>query len=121
MKKVFKFIEKIHAPTKFAVSAMLLTAMIQVPVLHSKSEANNLTRVTGILTHPIQTREVNAAEIEVGTTQSLSGIFFGGDASQKSTNEMIDNKVEFVSTRDAYPASLSVIQKHEKTIRREDN
>lgn len=55
---------------------------------------------------------VRAHEGEPAMAQS----FFGGSISGKVANSIVSEKEKFVSTRKAYPASLKVIQKHEKTI-----
>ena len=47
----------------------------------------------------------------------LAEVFFGVEAKKKATEEMIDKKIAYVSTRPAFPASLAVIKKHEKTIK----
>jgi soluble lytic murein transglycosylase-like protein len=114
MKKVFKFVDRIHAPAKFALSALFLVAVIQVPILPSRSEGN---KVADALVNPMQTAHVYAGEVDAEVSANLKGLFFGNDQSLAVTNDMINSKVEFVSTRKAYPASLSVIQKHESTIR----
>ncbi len=48
----------------------------------------------------------------------LSQTFFGGEAGKDSTDKIIEKQIEFVSSRKAFGASLSVIKKHEETIRR---
>ncbi|OHA92106.1 MAG: hypothetical protein A3J09_01255 [Candidatus Zambryskibacteria bacterium RIFCSPLOWO2_02_FULL_51_21] len=50
-------------------------------------------------------------------TLPITEVFFGADASAQETKKVIDKQVGFVSSRNAYPASLAVIQKHEKIIR----
>jgi len=49
----------------------------------------------------------------------LAEAFFGLDADAKETRKAIDKQITFVSSRKAYSASLSVVQKHEATIKRE--
>jgi soluble lytic murein transglycosylase-like protein len=48
---------------------------------------------------------------------SLGEVFFGKAKLASAETQVIDKKMEFVATRKAYPASLAVIKKHEKTIR----
>jgi len=48
---------------------------------------------------------------------SLGSIFFGKTVLASTDTELIEKKMDLVSTRKAYPASLAVIRKHEKTIR----
>lgn len=47
----------------------------------------------------------------------LTETFFGETVSKKTAQDIVLKQMNFVSSRKAYPASLAVIQKHEKTIR----
>jgi len=48
---------------------------------------------------------------------SLGSIFFGKTALAATEDKIIEQKMAFVSSRKAFPASLAVIKKHEKTIK----
>lgn len=81
--------------------------------------------IFGIFQFPLKPAAVlpsaNVAPGEVsmeGETIVLAEAFFGKKLAESSfTQAAIEKKIEFVSTRKAYPASLAVIQKHEDTIK----
>jgi soluble lytic murein transglycosylase-like protein len=47
----------------------------------------------------------------------LAGIFLGSDMPLDDIQSIVDKQKAFVSSREAYPASLAIITKHEKAIR----
>lgn len=55
----------------------------------------------------------------IATPISLIEAFFGKGTSEKVSDPIIAKQVNLVSTRKAFPASLSVIRKHEELIRTE--
>lgn len=107
MKKFNTFIGSRHASAKFIVSGAVLFGMLQVPVMPAKSES----------ALPIQAAYVTADQVESNHTSALADVFLGIEVPVEDASSIVEEKMEFVSTRKAYPASLAVIQKHEKTIR----
>lgn len=104
-------ITKLHAPSKFLFSGALMMGMFPLPALN-------------IMLPSILPQATNRAVIEekidtAETSTNLANIFFGIDAARADNKASIEKQVEFVSTRKAYPASLSVVQKHAETIKRE--
>ncbi|MHB1330787.1 MAG: lytic transglycosylase domain-containing protein [Minisyncoccota bacterium] len=63
---------------------------------------------------PIKTAHVMAGQVE--TSVALVDEFFGSVPTNES-QPIVDDQIAFVSSRKAYPASLEVIEKHEKTIK----
>ena len=91
-------------------------ALFQIPAI---SPSDSVSQSQSILSRSLAPASVEAGEV-VSNRQAalaLTELFFGDEAKLKSTHETVDQKMNFVSTRKAYPASLAVIQKHEDTIR----
>lgn len=102
---------KLHAPSKFLFSGALMMGMFPLPALQ-------------VMLPSILPKATNSAVIEekidtANTTVNLAETFFGPAAKLSESKASIEKQVEFVSTRKAYPASLSVVQKHAETIKRE--
>lgn len=110
MKKIVsKFIELVPHSENVFLSGALIFGLIQMPISHvlsptTKAVTNKAAELTTI-------PHAEAAEI------SLGEIFFGKPKLAIAETAVIDQKMNFVSTRKAFPASLAVIKKHEKTIR----
>ncbi|MDP2641742.1 MAG: transglycosylase SLT domain-containing protein [bacterium] len=116
MNRITKLINKLHAPGQLFAMGAILFSLFQVQVTPEALKSVWPLSVA-VKAAPVATASVIAGQIEIIEETSLTDIFFGKDASLKSTRNTIDKKIEFVSTRKAYPASLAVIQKHEDTIR----
>lgn len=103
-----KFINKILNLVPHSGNIMLSGALVfgLVPWPFSRVVAP----VASVATADIVPR-AEAAEIPLGH------IFFGKTALAATEDALIAKKMDFVATRDAFPASLAVIKKHEKTIR----
>jgi soluble lytic murein transglycosylase-like protein len=112
MHRIHNLIENLSAPTKFVVSAAFIIGFFKMPVLPYTFKTDMKAESKAAIA------TVNAGGIETPKA-ALADMFFGSDVSVATVNTIVDNKSEFVSTRKAYPASLSVIQKHESTIRKE--
>ncbi len=63
-----------------------------------------------------QSEAVSVSEITAPEV-SLGQMFFGKPALAVTEDKLIADKMDFVATRNAFPASLSVIKKHENTIK----
>jgi len=61
--------------------------------------------------------EVTVEQLETRNEIAMTEAFFGLEAKLPETKTMIDKKVAFVSSRQAFPASLAVIERHEDVIR----
>ena len=107
MKTINTLISKIALPKQFMLSAGIISALFQIPPV-----PQDYTK----LSLPIQTASLTAGEIQTAQS-SLSEIFFGSAISPKTVDKIVDGQMAFVSSRKAYSASLSVIKKHENTIR----
>ncbi len=87
----------------FFVISALVTSLLQIPGSHFQ-----------ITLPKAHIAEVSAQEEPLFP---LVAAFFGEKTSEDEATAIMDDKVEFVSTRPAYPAALEVIQKHEAMIR----
>lgn len=98
MKTIKNLTKRIHAPVKLLPLGAILFVLFQFP-----SEP----------ALPISADHVRASEPETVIAEA----FFGSEAPFEEARAIIEDQMQFVSTRKAYPASLAVIQKHENTIR----
>lgn len=107
MNLFYKLATRIPNSGNYFFSGALILGLIQIPFLSTASPVLSVTKKDALQT---------IAEIKSPTIE-LANTFFGELASRLETLELIEKKMEFVSTRGAFPASLKVIKKHEKTIR----
>lgn len=85
----------------------LILAISQIPATPSiPSKESSLL--------PIKTAHVMAGQVE--TSIVLADEFFGNVPTSVS-KPIVDDQIAFVSSREAYPASLRVIEKHAETIK----
>ena len=110
MKKIVSsFVNMLPHSRNIFLSGALVFGLIQMPfssVLSPTTKAvSDKASELSVIPH------AEAAEI------SLGEVFFGKAKLASAETNVIEQKMEFVSTRKAYPASLAVIKKHEKTIR----
>ncbi|MBX4181710.1 lytic transglycosylase domain-containing protein, partial [Candidatus Parcubacteria bacterium] len=106
MNNIRKFFPKVYSISSYAAFAGIFLALLQVPARTNSLQA------------PLQASYVEAGKIDLKNEMpAITEEFFGEKAYAAETSDMIDKKVAFVSSRNAYPASLAVIQKHEDTIK----
>lgn len=106
MSKIFsKLVSNLPHSGSVFLSGALIFGLFQMPF--SVPALQSVKKTAQVLA-PI---EAEAAEI------SLGNLFFGKAELAHADTIVIDKKMDFVSSRRAYPASLAVIKKHEKTIR----
>ena len=113
MNKYTLIIEKAYKSLGLIVPGAFIFTLFQFPLSTSilKPDAQSFL-------NRAQTSEVGAGEVTSNRVElALTEAFFGKEATLKKTQEAIEQKIDFVSSRKAYPASLAVIQKHEKTIK----
>ncbi len=102
----------------FLTAGAVLAGLMQVPTQAKNASAN-------ILSRPLPAEEQIAF---VGTSGVISGenisknlslvdTFFGEEAGSSKTQATINESIKLVRTRDAYPASLAVIQKYSDLIK----
>jgi hypothetical protein len=104
MKKFFNsFLNLVPHSGNIFLSSALIFGLVPWPF--SKVEAPQLEKKVEVIAH------AEAAEIP------LAHIFFGRPALAATEDKLIAQKMDFVSTRKAFPASMAVIKKHEKTIK----
>jgi soluble lytic murein transglycosylase-like protein len=75
--------------------------------------------IFGFFQFPFLTPE-KAASVEKrseAVSVELTDAFFGAEVSERTAVAIVDEKMDFVASRKAFPASLAVIKKHEKTIK----
>src|SRR3989344_6147301 len=106
MKILNKLVTRIQNPGNFFFSGALIFGLIQIPFLPTASTVLSVSKENALQT----ISETKSPILE------LAQVFFGDVASESKTSQIIEEKMEFVSSRKAYPASLAVIKKHEKTI-----
>jgi soluble lytic murein transglycosylase-like protein len=113
--KLTKLAAPIYKIGSFALSGALVFGLFQFPVTSDLNKNSSLEQAVKqsfeAIAESLSTPHAEAAEI------SLGSIFFGKTALAATEDELIAKKMDFVSTRKAFPASLAVIKKHEKTIR----
>ncbi len=112
---ISKFLNLIPHSGNVFLSGALVLGLFQYPLTQSvPQEASLEAALKGSLetiAESLSTPHAEAAEI------SLGHVFFGKKALAATEDKIIEQKMDFVSTRKAFPASLAVIQKHEKTIK----
>jgi soluble lytic murein transglycosylase-like protein len=108
------YVIKLYSVGGYVLAFAVLIALFQAPVFRTSSAP----------TIPLTVASVQAGVVKSGADISnipIANVFFGPEASTAKTEATIQQKIAFVSSRKAYPASLAVIQKHEEIIRREAN
>lgn len=103
-------IEKAYKSATYLVPSAFIFTLFQFPFVApiTKPNAEAILNSAGVVAG-----EVTSSRVEIAMTET----FFGKEAPLKKTQATIEQKIDFVSSRKAYPASLAVIQKHEKTIK----
>ncbi|MDO8565307.1 MAG: lytic transglycosylase domain-containing protein [bacterium] len=107
-KTIQNLIAKIYSHGNFLLSGALMLGLFQFPSLPIQTLASAPLK---------KSVEATIEQLDTRNEIAMTEAFFGLEAKLPETKAMIDKKVEFVSTRGAYPASLAVIEKHEDTIR----
>lgn len=92
----------------------MMAGLLQVPTIHV---AEPVLQASNSILSQTAVAHVEAADVIEENTFSLTDAFFGEEAKTSKTASTIEQKMEFVSSRKAYPASLAVIQKHAETIK----
>lgn len=105
MNKINSTLGKFYKYLGFIVPGTFIFGMFQFPLSMPKALPTPVANVTA--------GEIADMPVKIAITEE----FFGKEAYSDKTQETIEQKIDFVSTRKAYPASLAVIQKHEDTIR----
>lgn len=77
-----------------------------------------LTPLLNSATLPPVSPVVPIVETAPAQSADLKKIFFGKENLSPTEQGLLDQKIAFVSSRDAYAASLAVVQKHASTIER---
>lgn len=110
MKKITPLLDQAYQTVNYLVPGAFIFAVFQfpfsVPITKPNAEAI-------LNSAEVKAGEVIANRVEIPMTE----VFFGKEAKLEKTHKAIEKKIDFVSSRKAYPASLAVIQKHEKTIK----
>lgn len=96
---------KAYRQLNLIISGALLFGMFQVPFLPDFRPMPKVERV----------QMTQIAEVEQPV--QLAEIFFGQESTKPATTKFIDEKVAYVSSRNAFSASLAVIKKHADTIK----
>lgn len=105
MEKITLWGEKILAFLGLAIPGAALFGMFQFPIKHE-------------VVLPSASASVTAGEITTSRELlPMTELFLGTEAHSNESKKTIEKKIDFVSSRKAYPASLAVIQKHERTIK----
>jgi len=113
MKILNKLVTRIQNPGNFLFSGALIFGLIQIPFLPAQT---GLPTASTVLSVSKENALQTIAETKSPVLE-LAQVFFGDVASESKTSQIIEEKMEFVRSRKAYPASFAVIKKHEKTIR----
>lgn len=98
MNTTLNLVQKTTALGRHLIAGAIIIALFQIPML------------------PALPLPKFAEPIKAVTQIPIAEAFLG-DASTPENQTMIEKKKEFVSTRQAYPASLSVVEKHANTIK----
>jgi len=98
---------------KYFILGLLVVMSFQLPI-GLKETALPSAEIPEIENMLLTVQAVQAAE----HSEPLVASFFGAGTPGYVAESIIEKKAEFVSTREAYPAALKVIQKHEGTIRK---
>ncbi len=107
-KIVSLLVTQLSAPRNLFLSGAILFALFQVPLTISPAPANSFLP---------QTPQLSVVEAASIPEVSLKSIFLGNAVPENIADKMITEKMAFVSSRKAYPASLSVVKKHANTIK----
>lgn len=113
MKKITLLAEKAYKSLGFVVPGAFIFAIFQFPMSLPVTNPNAMSLLNAPRQAEVSAGEVVSDRVELAMTEA----FFGQEAALKKTQDSIEQKIAFVSSRKAYPASLRVIQKHEKTIK----
>ena len=107
MNKINHYIHKLYHFGTYMVASTVLLALFQIPAIETKTPQPI----------PLTVAAVKAGSVIRAEKVELVEEFFGQEASTLATQATIEQKIAFVESRKAYPASLAVIQKHEETIK----
>ena len=98
---------KFYSRAQVIISGALVFGLFQFPFLPNIQPSNLLKK--------------DAAQAESLLKESepfeLTGLFFGPEVKENVANQIVLDKMAYVSSRNAYPASLAVIKKHANTIK----
>jgi soluble lytic murein transglycosylase-like protein len=110
MKKIVSsFLNMLPHSRNVFLSGTLIFGLLQMPF------SSVLSPTTKAVTE--KASEISAIPRAEAAEISLGEVFFGKAKLASAETQIIEKKMDFVSTRNAFPASLAVIKKHEKTIR----
>ncbi|OHA91362.1 MAG: hypothetical protein A2758_02795 [Candidatus Zambryskibacteria bacterium RIFCSPHIGHO2_01_FULL_49_18] len=104
MNKITTFAEKFYQFLGIIVPGAFLFGIFQFPM----KPAAVLPMAANVIAGEVITKRAQVV---------LTEVFFGKVAHAEEIHKTIEQKIAFVSSRKAYPASLAVIEKHEKTIK----
>lgn len=111
MKSIHNILTNMHVPYKFVLPSVLIMTFFQIPLVpvvqFLEEKKGSVEDAFALNTLP----EVYASEV------TILDDFFGNEIAPKMRSSIVEQQMEFVSTRKAYPASLGVIDKHEETIK----
>lgn len=107
-------VEKLYTFAGLMLPVVLLAVLLQIPTFFT-DQPNTESALLRSLT---PTSVIAGEVVSDRHALPMAETFFGKDVALKKTQETIEKQVAFVSSRKAYTASLAVIQKHEKTIKR---
>ncbi len=95
---------------KFVVPGAILIGLSLVPLASaiSPKAASSI---------PLGVGYVIASQAETVAKDMIADTFFGSETSQDAKQQVIEKQMKFVSTREAYPASLSVVENNQDTIK----
>lgn len=106
MHTITKLAQKFSAYSHLLTSGALIFSFLPIPFLKPP-----------IILSPVKDNAAAALSAPApAPTISLVETFFGAGTSEKVSEPIINKQINLVSTRKAFPASLSVIKKHEATI-----
>jgi soluble lytic murein transglycosylase-like protein len=109
-------VEKSYKYGAYLLSGLLLFSLFQIPTMSPAISESSESQ--SILARTIAPASVSAGEITSDRQAlALNDTFFGREVSPTVAKATVEKQIDFVSSRKAYPPSLAVIQKHEKTIK----
>lgn len=93
---------KLYAFKNFLILSLLALTIFQLPLVKEKTQP--------------KASEISKETLSANS-KTLVAAFFGEQTPEPLANSIVKDEEQFVSTREAYPAALKVIQKNEDTIR----
>ncbi len=109
MHYIHKNIARLYSALPALIAGVLVFGLFNIPLTTQVRTATDLTQKAALSVGQIQVAEAYESPIKE--------TFFGKESSAGLTSSTIDKQMAFVASREAYSASLAVIQKHEATIK----